>query len=217
MHSACLRFSAHSTVCLCEGLNICEELAIYLIGPNGFSHITLYERPTTRVSESISGMDAKAASSASALQAGWPPWSLAAAGLPMVDTCQGTDATLQQTFCLTWQGSNRRCNNILISIFFLLLTFSLFWLFSIFCCGSTVFEDQLVLLLILILQEGKPAPTAPCGFLQVRFLVLERRSQSSPFRNPIQLRQLQVGFWRWTCTWFGEEVRKWSFHCLPKA
>ena len=51
----------------------------------------------------------------------------------------------------------------------------------LFLCGSTVFEDQPVLLLILILQEGKPAPTAPCGFLQVRFLVLERRSQSSPF------------------------------------
>ena len=44
-----------------------------------------------------------------------------------------------------------------------------------------MFEDQLVLLLILILQEGKPAPTAPGAFLQVRFLVLERRSQSSPF------------------------------------
>ena len=54
MHSACLRFSAHSTVCLCEGLNICEELAIYLIGPNGFSHITLYERPTTRVGITLS-------------------------------------------------------------------------------------------------------------------------------------------------------------------
>ena len=58
----------------------------------------------------------------------------------------------------------------------------MFFLFLfIVVCGSTVFEDRTVLLLILILLEGKPAPTAPCGFLQVRFLVLERRSQSSPF------------------------------------
>ena len=57
----------------------------------------------------------------------------------------------------------------------------MFFFFFIFVCGSTVFEDRTVLLLILILQEGKPAPTAPGAFLQVRFLVLERRSQSSPF------------------------------------
>ena len=60
-------------------------------------------------------------------------------------------------------------------------------------CGSTVFEDQPVLLLMLILLEGKPAPTAPCGFLQVRFLVLERRSQSSPFAIDVATPGTQSG------------------------
>ncbi len=94
------------------------------------------------------------------------------------------------------------------------LTFSCFCNFSLFVVDALLFEDRTVLLLILILLEGKPAPTAPCGFLQVRFLVLERRSQSSPFAIDVATPGTQSGSdsSRWVSggelSRFGEDVRK---------